>query len=350
MSDSKVEKEEKPEIQDAENSFSEIASVLQEALEDKAGVLLRGHTGVGKTFTIKGVADENDLVMKYFSTSTLDPFADLVGIPVPVIGENYVQYMRTPDINAAEIMFFDELNRAHQRTTNAVMEAVQFRSLNGEKLPHLQMVWAAINPYDGDYHTEEMDPALEGRFEIKIDFPHNLSPSYFARKYSKEISELCYDFWWELSAEQRIVFSPRVLDYLTDAIVKGRSYYKYTVPFDVTVLLEEFANKVKRSLSVNSIEKILENIEYYQDILEKREPHAIYEEAVKSLTMIDNIDYIPKLIELILKLPSDNLTKIIHRNDHYSYKDIREKFAILIKDPKEFVALDKRIQDKVWST
>ena len=44
------------------------------------------------------------------------------------------------------IDIFDELNRAKPKVRNAVMELIQFRSINGIKFNNLRMIWAAINP------------------------------------------------------------------------------------------------------------------------------------------------------------------------------------------------------------
>jgi len=61
------------------------------------------------------------------------------------------------------MLFFDELNRAHPKVLNAVFELVQFRSINGDKLPRLQCVIAAINPPGAGYHVQEwIQPSWTG--------------------------------------------------------------------------------------------------------------------------------------------------------------------------------------------
>ena len=42
----------------------------------------------------------------------------------------------------------DEFSRAHKKVRNAVMELIQFKSINGRKFKNLKIVWAAINPDD----------------------------------------------------------------------------------------------------------------------------------------------------------------------------------------------------------
>src|ERR1039458_3495424 len=92
-------------------------------IEANLNVLLIGVHGTGKTETIMQLADKHGLKMKYLSASTLDPYTDLVGIPIPE-GDNIV-FKRPHDIDDAEFIFIDEMGRAHPKVMNTLLELVQ---------------------------------------------------------------------------------------------------------------------------------------------------------------------------------------------------------------------------------
>ena len=147
--------------------MSNCTNVMKTCMSEGLNVLLIGYHGVGKTQMALEEAKSLGLNMKYYSSPTLDPWPDLVGIPVPVdiegdskSGDKQLQFIRPADVEDAEIMFFDELNRAHPKVINAVLEAIQFHSINGKPLPRLKMVWAAINPPDDIYDVNEPDPVV----------------------------------------------------------------------------------------------------------------------------------------------------------------------------------------------
>jgi len=142
---------------------------LKTVIQQDWNVLLSGKHGIGKTFEVLRVVEDLGWSMKYYSTSTLDPYVDLVGVPVPVDnddGTRDLDMVRPKDMDNVELIFFDELNRADPKTLNAVFEVIQFRTINGIPLPKLRSVVAAINPVDGEYNTEELDPALIDRFHV----------------------------------------------------------------------------------------------------------------------------------------------------------------------------------------
>jgi MoxR-like ATPase len=164
-------------------------STIRSCITQELNVMLYGYHGVGKTQMVLDEALHQGLKLKYYSSATLDPWADLVGIPVPEDKKNseghmckQLQFVRPGDIERAQIIFFDELNRSHPKVQNAVLEAIQFHSINGEALPNLKMVWAAINPSDDIYQVSELDPVLVDRFHVHLEVAAEPSVSYYTEK------------------------------------------------------------------------------------------------------------------------------------------------------------------------
>ena len=176
---------------------------LKQYMEANKNILIAGEAGTGKTEMLKAAANELNLKMKYYSSSTLDPFADLVGIPVPNTSTKLVEYYRPREIDEAQVIFFDELNRADPKTINAVMEIIQFKSINGDPLVNLRCVVAAINPVDIGYNTEELDIAVRDRFdffltsEVVADYP------YFKAKFGPAVARTVIDLFKEYQSSYR---------------------------------------------------------------------------------------------------------------------------------------------------
>ena len=146
-------------------------------LKKNKNVLLIGNHGVGKTSIVMDGFERNGLVLnesyKIFSGGTLDPWTDFIGIPKKVTnedGEDHLEYIRPEYMNdKLEAIFMDEYNRTNPKVRNALMELIQFKSINGRKFPNLKVVWAACNPPSDDdfnYDVEEVDEAQGDRFQI----------------------------------------------------------------------------------------------------------------------------------------------------------------------------------------
>lgn len=132
-------------------------------------ILLEGRHGVGKTSVLRSLGSNFGLTIHELNASTLDSFVHIVGIPVVVDGK---VTMSPPDeLQAAEILFIDEINRADRPTRNALMEIICDNSVNGKKLENLKLIVAAMNPPDGEYHVDALDIALDDRFlhKFKVD-------------------------------------------------------------------------------------------------------------------------------------------------------------------------------------
>jgi hypothetical protein len=179
-------------------------------------VLFEGERGVGKTSIIHETFKKAGLKVKYFSAPTMDPWTDLVGIPNSVIradGKEVIRLIPPEDFadDKYDVIFIDELNRAPKKVMNALMELIQFKTINGKPY-NIKMIWAAINPHNEneDYHVERLDPALEDRFQIKIKFPYKVDLPFFKQHHGKAGEIFCQ--WWNNQPDEvKKQISPRRL-------------------------------------------------------------------------------------------------------------------------------------------
>lgn len=189
-------------------------SVLKHAAENNFNVLLVGAHGVGKTAMVKEVFDNLGWNWKYFSASTIDPWVDLSGIPKEKNG--VLEFILPADLDHdnVEAIFLDEYNRSPKQVRNAVMELIQFKSINGKAFPNLKVVWAAINPSDDEeanYDVEKLDPAQEDRFEVHLTVPNNPCPFFFSNNYGNT-GTLAVKWWKDQTDEIKTLISPRRLE------------------------------------------------------------------------------------------------------------------------------------------
>ena len=297
--------------------------------ENNFNVLLIGPHGVGKTEVIKELMQEQGLKMQYFSASTMDPWVDFIGVPKEKTDEKGVSYLDLVRPKAfaddeVEVIFLDELSRAHKKVVNAVFELIQFKSINGRKFNNLKLVWAAINPFDDDhtYDVERLDPALLDRFHVHIEVPNKLNREYFSAKYSK--ANIAMEWWESLPEEQKKLVSPRRLDYAMQVYERDG----------------DLSHVLHASTNINKLKTMLgENLSYrsmLKDIIAKRDEKS----AAKFINNENNYD---SCIEEILAGTSANLFAPFLN---------QEKFNTLLNTnhAKRLVTLaenDKRVKDKI---
>jgi len=187
-------------------------------------VLLEGKAGVGKTSIVLEAFREANLKFAYFSGSTLDPFIDFCGVPVKIDhpdGEASIKLILPEHMKPeeTEAIMLDEYNRAPKKVRNALLELIQFKSINGRKFGKLRVIWVAVNPYSEDaeedqlYDVERLDPAQRDRFQIQVKIPYKCSEDYFVGKYGKKMAKAAIQWWNDLPDKIKDVVSPRRLDY-----------------------------------------------------------------------------------------------------------------------------------------
>jgi hypothetical protein len=148
------------------------------------------------------------------------------------------------DLNedTVEALFFDEFNRSHKKIRNAVMELIQFKSINGRKFKNLKFVWAAINPHTEEteeYEVDKLDPAIQDRFHVYVQVPFEPSITYFRNTHG-DIGRNAIEWWSKLNSDIKTAISPRRLDYALNIYSAGGDM-SYALPNTVNVSeLEEF--------------------------------------------------------------------------------------------------------------
>ncbi len=204
-----------------------INQILKHAVDNSFNVLMKGTHGIGKTALVKAAFEAAGLKWKYYSASTMDPWVDFIGVPKEKIDENgmaYLDLIRPHDLAADEVeaIFFDELNRAHKKIRNAVMELIQFKSINGKKFKNLKIVWAAINPdnEEGTYDVEKMDPAQIDRFQVHLDISPEPDVAFFKQTFGPQ-GERAVKWWLSLEEKIRAYVSPRRLEYALQMLNSG---------------------------------------------------------------------------------------------------------------------------------
>lgn len=269
-------------------------------LELGINVLITGKHGIGKTQIIKKAFERNGVKGLYLSGSTLDPWVDVIGIPEIVNNDPEANGKSYSDIippkrfvlGEVEAIFIDELNRAPKKVRNAVMELIQFKSINGVPYPNLKVVWAAINPHDEDkieYDVEPLDPALEDRFEIQVQLDYRPCPVHMVNTYGKQYATPALKWWAELPENVREKVSPRRLCYALD-------YHRNSGDIRDMLPYESHPDKLSKDLGdapvletmyayvkqgdFEGFKKVLQDDNYYR----KLKPHLI--ESTKAAKII----------------------------------------------------------------
>jgi hypothetical protein len=282
-------------------------------VKNKLNVLFIGEHGIGKTAQVVEAFNRNKLKWLYYSVPTMDPWVDMVGIPKEVEGEDGTKYLdlirpKAFQYDEVEALFFDEFNRdVGGKVRNAVMELIQFKSINGKKFNNLKVVWAAINPEDDEktYDVERLDPAQKDRFQVHVHLDYAPETKYFTSKYGKATSKSAIEWWRGLTEECKKMVSPRRLDYALEM---------YGLGGDMRDVLPEKAGVSKLSaLLTNGLAKdkiiALTKTEKWSEIEEMFKNDNVYSEV--ETWVLENKDRRQMYIPL---WPNERISKVISDN------------------------------------
>jgi MoxR-like ATPase len=154
------------------------------AIVARGHVLVQGAPGLGKTLLSKTLASALGGSFKRIQgTADLMP-SDIIGVHVYDSSRN--EFVFRPGPLFAEVLLFDEINRAGPKTQSALLEAMEERQVSVERkqyrLPANFLVIATQNPrdFEGTYPLPE---SQLDRFTLRIEL------SYTAREHELKVLE-----------------------------------------------------------------------------------------------------------------------------------------------------------------
>jgi MoxR-like ATPase len=143
------------------------------AIAARGHILIQGAPGLGKTLLSKTLATVLGGTFKRVQgTADLMP-TDIIGVHVFDSARN--EFVFRPGPLFAEVVLFDEVNRASPKTQSALLEAMEERQVSVERtqypLPDNFLVVATQNPreFEGTYPLPE---SQLDRFMLRVDLPY----------------------------------------------------------------------------------------------------------------------------------------------------------------------------------
>lgn len=352
-------------------------------ISNNLNVMFVGRHGVGKTAIITDAFNRHKLKWRYFSASTMDPWCDFIGVPKEksdtdlceqlklvkqianinynsalsyikqnwkledssakelvdsVVNDKSVSYLdlvRPFDFatDSVEALFFDEFNRSPKKIRNAVMELIQFKSINGKKFDNLKIVWCAINPDDDEqlkYDVETLDSAQIDRFQISVKIPYEPNADWFRAKYGQRIADSAILWWKELDEATKQLVSPRRLQYAVDCfIAKGDPRDVLPIQSNVSKFVSSLRNgpiteimeELVKSNNRMEAKNLLENENFYSGAL----PHIIKSDTLQKF-------FVPLM-------PPEKIVSLMSENDKICNHIIQnlDKVSVYHKSCKEIL-------------
>jgi hypothetical protein len=330
-------------------------------IENNLNVLFIGEHGVGKTARVKKAFEESNLKWLYFSAATLDPWVDFIGIPKEVsdsMGNKYIELIRPKPFATDEVeaIFLDEFNRSPKKVRNAVMELLQFKSINGKKFNNLKIIWAAINPDNIDkdnsddltYDVEKLDPAQRDRFEIHVNVPYKPDKAYFLNKFG-QLANNAIDWWNDLDVESKKFVSPRRLEYVLNVYNKNGDIRDVLPPsINTTKLIIELKNgsynklmmEIYNKKDVESAKLFIQNRNNYSNtidrIIKSNDLINFYIPLINEEDLIDLMDKNKKIYDHIIT----NTEKYISTIENIIKADNLPKLAKKLKNELNIIKAD----------
>lgn len=350
-------------------------------------VLFIGNHGVGKSAIVREAFDRNKLKWQYFSASTMDPWVDFIGVPkeskklhngieIPILELVRPELFATGEIEA---LFFDEFNRSPKKVRNAVMELLQFKSINGKKFPKLKMIWAAINPDDEDiYDVEKLDPAQEDRFEIIQNVAYKPNAEWFRERFGRQLADAAIGWWNELEDDLKKLVSPRRLEYvlkvyemkgdIRDVLRKETGIPKLLQALKVGPVTDRLMELMKNN-DIEASRIFLSNENNFASAMKyipesstlighfipliSKEKMASLMTADKRISkhIIENCDKIPvfhDVCDSIMKANTDRKLVQEIRKTFQSNQELAKNFAIAGKNDDKEVYFNETADSKTW--
>lgn len=140
-----------------------VEAVLEIAYRARRPVLLEGPTGIGKSEIVMQTSKKLGIQTIVVDLSLLEP-PDLVGLPIVEAGRTRYAMPSFLPREGQGILMLEELNRAERYIQQPALQLLSARTLHEYVLPEGWVVFAAVNPANGEYQVSPLDPALRARF------------------------------------------------------------------------------------------------------------------------------------------------------------------------------------------
>ena len=195
---------------------------------------------------------------------------------------------------------------AHPKIQNAVLEIIQFRSINGKPLPKLKMVWAAINPPDDIYQVSQLDPVLVDRFHVHLQVTAEPSADYYINKVGipRHIAHALV-LWWQrdLDDSLRKMISPRRLEYIGTNYIKGVEP-RFSLPPSIKAPLQHLLRRIGQTTLLPFELTRTTIVDQQEEIIAE-----MYHNTDVTLAVAERLqawpDLIPRCVSLFLAMTSD---------------------------------------------
>ncbi len=162
---------------------TQLENLYQIACDTTVSVIVEGDHGIGKSESVYSFAAKFGFHVEPLFLSHQE-VADLIGIPTLEKDEDGYplttwskpiwlhRFEQAAKAGKRCILFLDELNRAQTEVRQAALQLVLDKQIHEHRLPKTivngvefdTFVVAAVNPADGFYQVDELDPALLDRF------------------------------------------------------------------------------------------------------------------------------------------------------------------------------------------
>lgn len=316
------------------NNANTLQKLLNIAKDTSVSVLIEGEHGIGKSDGVREFAKNNEYHLEILLLGNQE-LGDLVGIPkVSTDKHGHEVTMWTmpiwlkrmwdayEDHGTTSVLFLDELNRSQIEVRQSALQIVLDKMLHQHHLPPQTIVVSAINPADGDYQVDELDPALYDRF-----IHYRLQPnadSWLVWAESNGIHRTIRNYisnnkdkMYVKDKNANIYPTPRSWAKLSELLV---SYEKYNVKDD-QLIYDLIVGKIGASVGVafktyyednNKIVTVADVAAIVEKAYKKKGDDASkFEGAIKAIDkMINTLDDIVLLREL-----TDNMVKEYLWND-----------------------------------
>jgi len=171
---------------------NQVKQLLKNLLREEVHVpiMLIGTTGIGKSWLTREVAQEENVPYVDLRLATQE-VTDLIGIPrtVDIKGKKRTAWT-LPEWFPTEgrgILMLEEVNRAPEDVRQAIFQLITEWKLHTHELPRGWIIVALINPDNGTYHVNALDPAFERRFcQVIVEPPDVTDWVIWARKNNLE--------------------------------------------------------------------------------------------------------------------------------------------------------------------